>query len=497
MPGVPNAFEACVFSFGITQGGGAGRVMAEWIVNGETEWDMWSVDPRRFTGYATKEYTRAKAVELYQREYGIGYPNEERPAGRPAKTSPLYGLLKAKGAVFGARAGWERACWFPRPGKDSPESELSFHHNNWFEAVGEECKAVAEDVGILDLPGFTRFEIRGEGAAAWLESLITGKLPRSGRIGLIYFADEGGRIVTEMTATRFSEDHLWLMTGAGAEWHDRDWLLNHWPDDEDLSMENVTAAWGTLVVTGPKSRQLLQRVCENDLSNDAFPWLSHQPIVLGMARGHALRVSYAGELGWELHLPNEQLAGAYEMLMAAGEDLGLRDFGIYALESMRLEKCYRSWKLDLSTDFTMLEGGLERFVKLDKPNFIGREAILKEKQQGPKTLFAALLLEEEITAEAPYLSTVWKGDERVGLVTVPSLWSTCAPTSSRRVWSLRSKSWESASAPRWRHSRSTIPRTCGSRPDRGEARKRCHSFPARPELSSSVAGSSAVPWPIT
>jgi dimethylglycine dehydrogenase len=417
MPGVPNAFEACVFSFGITQGGGAGKVAAEWIVNGETEWDMWSIDPRRFTGYVTKEYTRAKAVELYQREYGIGYPNEEREAGRPAKTSPLYGLLKAKGAYFGARAGWERACWFPRPGKDEPENKLSFHHTNWFEAVGEECKAVAEGVGILDLPGFSRFAIEGEGAAAWLETLITGKLPKPGRIGLVYFADEGGRILTEMTVTRFSEDRLWLMTGAGAEWHDRDWLMQHWPEDAAFTLENVTAAWGTLVLTGPKSREVLAQVCENDLSSAAFPWLSHQPVTIGTARGLAIRVSYAGELGWELHIPNEQLVGVYERLWAAGEAHGIRDFGIYALESLRLEKCYRSWKMDLSTDFTVLEGGLERFVKFDKPDFIGKAALLKEKQAGSKTGFAALLLEEGVTAEAPYLSTIWLNGERVGLTT--------------------------------------------------------------------------------
>jgi dimethylglycine dehydrogenase len=182
-------------------------------------------------------------------------------------------------------------------------------------------------------------------------------------------------------------------------------------------MENVSAAWGTLVLTGPKSRDVLAQVCENDLSSAAFPWLSHQPVTIGMARGLAIRVSYAGELGWELHIPNEQLVGVYERLWAAGEAHGIRDFGIYALESLRLEKCYRSWKMDLSTDFTVLEGGLERFVKFDKPDFIGKAALQKEKQAGSKTGFAALLLEEGVTAEAPYLSTIWLNGERVGLTT--------------------------------------------------------------------------------
>ena len=417
VPGVANAFEACVFSFGITQAGGAGRVAAEWIVNGETEWDMWSVDPRRFTAYATTEYTRAKAVELYQREYGIGYSNEERPAGRPAKTSPLYGTLRAKGALFGARAGWERACWFPRPGKDKLENVLSFHHTNWFEAVGEECNAVAESVGILDLPGFARFEIKGPGATQWLERLITGRIPKVGRIGLVYFADQSGRILTEMTITRFAENHLWLMTSGAAEWHDRDWITKHWPSDAAFTINNITPAWGTLLLTGPKARDVLAMVCSNDLSSDGFPWLSHQPITVGTARGHALRVSYSGELGWEIHVPMEQLVGAYTTLWRAGEPLGIRDFGVYALESLRLEKGYRSWKQDLSTDFTLLEGGLDRFIAWDKADFIGKAALVAERDVGPRTGFAILLFEEEISAEAPYLSSIWKDDERVGLVT--------------------------------------------------------------------------------
>ncbi|MET4805538.1 FAD-dependent oxidoreductase [Limibacillus sp. MBR-115] len=416
MPGVPNAFEACVFSFGITQGGGAGKVLAEWVVEGETEWDMWSIDPRRFTGYVTKEYTRAKAVELYQREYAIGYPNEERPAGRPAKTSPLYETLRAKGAVFGARAGWERACWFPRAGKDEAENQLSFHRTNWFDAVGEECKAVQEAVGILDLPGFARFEVSGDGAAAWLEDLITGTLPKPGRIGLVYFATKSGRILTEMTVTRFAEDHFWLMTASGAEWHDRDWLLAHLPADSGIKIDNVTAAWGTLVLTGPKSRTVLAQVCENDLSSESFPWLSHQPIVIGMARGRAIRVSYAGELGWEIHLPNEYMVGVYQALWTAGEAEGIRDFGIYALNAMRLEKCYRSWKEDLSTDFSPLAGALDRFVKLDKAAFVGRDALFQEKQEGPSERFVPLIVDAG-TADAPYLATIWKDGERVGLVT--------------------------------------------------------------------------------
>ncbi len=416
MPGVPNAFEACVFSFGIVQAGGAGKILAEWITEGETEWDMWSIDPRRFTDFATKEYTRAKAVELYQNEYAIGYPNEERPAGRPAKTSPLYHKLKAKGAVMGARAGWERAVWFPRAGQDTAENTLSYHHTNWFEAVKEECLAVQHDVGILDLPGFGRFEVKGEGAAAWLDKLIIGRLPKVGRIGLIYFTTPKGRILTEMTATRFSGDHFWLLGGAGAEWHDRDWLLKHLPDDSQITVDNITGRWGTLVLSGPKSRAVMEAVAEGDFSSPAFPWMSHQPITIAMAQGFAVRVSYVGELGWELHLPVEAMAGVYDLIWQAGEAHNIRDFGMYAMESMRLEKCYRSWKMDLSTDYTPLMGGLDRFINLDKPEFIGRAPLLAEQQAGPVERFVPLLLNDG-DVDTPYLATVWLGDERVGLVT--------------------------------------------------------------------------------
>ncbi len=417
MPGVPNAFEACVFTFGIVQSGGAGKVCAEWIVEGETEGDMWAVDPRRFTGYATKEYSLEKAKEIYAHEYAIHFPAQEWPAGRQARTSPLYEKLKGKGAMFGAAAGWERPVWFPRAGKDEAVQKASYHHTNWFDAVREECLAIRDKVGLMDLCGFSRFEVSGEGAAEWLRGMVTGALPKAGRIGLIYFATEKGKILTEMTITRFSEDHFLLITAAAAEWHDLDWLQTHIPDGSPITITNKTGSWTTLVVAGAKSRELLSSVCDKDFSNAAFPWLTHQPIEIGMARGFAIRVSYVGELGWELHLPIEHVLGIYDKLWAAGEEHGIIDFGMYAMESMRLEKGYRAWKHDLTNDYSMFEGGLERFVRLDKPTpFIGQEALRKEKEEGIKQMFVPLLLEDG-SADAMYLSTVWKGDERIGFVT--------------------------------------------------------------------------------
>ncbi len=418
MPGVPNAFEACVFTFGIVQGGGAGKILSEWITEGETEWDMWSVDPRRFTGFVDEDYAVKKAIEIYSNEYAMHFPHYEWPAARNKRLSPLHDTLKEKGAQFTAAAGWERAAWFARPGDETAlEAQETFGRQGpWFEAMGEECRAVRDAAGILDLPGFSRFNISGPGAVDWLRGLTTGPIPGVGRIGLVYFATPGGRILSEMTLTRLGEDNVQLLSGAGAEWHDLDWLAKNLPEDSEITIENVSGQQGTLVLAGPKSRDILGAVCDLDLSNAAFPWLTHQPVQVAGVSGLAIRVTYVGELGWELHLPMDGVKAVYEALWRAGEGHGLRDFGMYAMNSMRLEKCYRTWKGDLSTDYSVLTGGLDRFVKLDKPDFIGKAALQAEKQAGSAELFTPLIVDAG-DEDAPYLSTVWKDGERVGLVT--------------------------------------------------------------------------------
>ncbi|HUK09590.1 MAG TPA: FAD-dependent oxidoreductase [Stellaceae bacterium] len=413
-PGLRNFFECCVFSFGIVQGGGAGKALAEWVVEGETEWDLWSVDPRRFTGHVTKAYTAAKALELYRNEYAIGFPFEERPAGRPAKTSPLYERLRDKGALFGARNGWERATWFPRRAAEARE-ELTFHRPHWFETVAEECRAVAERVAVLDLPGFSKFEVTGPDAAQWLDELVTGALPAVGRVALNYACTSKGGLLTEITITRLAEDRFWLIGSAAAEWHDQDWLTHHLPSDGSVRLANLTAEYGTLVVAGPRSRAVLASLSSADFSTPAFPWRSARMVGVGPAQALALRISYVGELGWELHLPMPHLADVYDRVWRAGEPEGIRDIGIYAVDSLRLEKCYRSWKQDLEIGYSPLAASLDRFVKLDKPSFIGRLALLREKENGPATRFVPLLVEGEV--DAPYCSTVTSGDQRVGIVT--------------------------------------------------------------------------------
>ena len=409
MPGVPGAFEACVFTFGIAQGGGAGKVLSEWITEGTTEWDMWSCDPRRFTGYADNNYAQFKGMEVYGHEYAIHYPHHEWPAGRNKRLSPLHDKLTDMGAQMGAYGGWERANYFAQPGDDtSEESTLTWSRNGpWAARVEEECLAVRDHVGVLDLPGFSRFNLSGEGAADWLNKQMTGKLPRIGRMGLAYFADEAGRIVTETSVMRHDEDHFTLITAAAAEWHDFDLLNNRLP--EGLSLTDHTSEFGTLIVSGPQSRALLSEMTDGDLS---LPWLSHQKATVAGKPALLARVSFAGELGWEVHAEMEHIPAIYDAILAGGA----KPFGMFALNHMRIEKGYRAWKGDLSTDYTVLQAGLGRFVDWDKEEFVGRQALLNEKQSGSSKVFSQLVYEAD-DFDPPYMSLVMDGDEIVGEVT--------------------------------------------------------------------------------
>src|ERR1700730_4658049 len=415
--GVRNFFHCCAFTFGIAQAGGAGRIIAEWVVNGQPDWDVWPLDSRRYLPFANKSYVLAKALETYHNEYGIGYPQEERPAGRPAKTSPLDDRLRAIGAVFGARGGWERAVYYARP-EDPVGPECSFRRPHWHRAVARECAAVANGVAVLDLPGFTKFEIEGAGAAAWLDHMIAGQLPREGRTALNYLCSPRGGIVSEMTVSRLPDGRFWLISAAAGERHDEAWLRSHLPQRHGpVSIANVTARYGSLIVAGPRSRELLATVTAADVSNAAFPWLAVRTISIGYTTAVAMRVTYVGELGWELHVPSEHLAAAHERLVAAGREFALAHFGLYAMESLRLEKCYRSWKADLTTEYTPLMASLERFVRLDKAaDFIGREALCKQAAAGPKERFVPLLV-DATDADAAAVSIVYRGTEVVGLIT--------------------------------------------------------------------------------
>ncbi|MFI0846617.1 FAD-dependent oxidoreductase [Mesorhizobium sp. IMUNJ 23232] len=417
MPGVPNAFEACVFTFGIAQAGGAGKVLAEWVTQGHTEWDMWSCDPRRFTAFtADKDYCVAKGLEIYGNEYAISFPRHAWPAGRNQKLSPIHDRIAALGAQFNAYNGWERATWYARPGDDtSEESTQTFDRAGpWEPRIREECLAVRDAAGILDLPGFSRFRLQGPGARDWLSSLITGIVPKPGRIGLGYFADEQGRIVTEMSIMALDEDFFFLITAAVAQSHDFEWLAKNLPQDREITLVDVTENFSCQILSGPKSREILAEVTDADLSK---PWLSHQSCQIAGRWLQLVRVSFAGELGWELHTKVEDTPAIFDAVWAAGQKHGLKPFGMFALDSLRIEKGYRAWKGDLSTDYSVLQGGLERFVKWDKPAFAGKRALQNEKQQGVTKKFVTLTLDDPGPCDAPYMSTLWHDGSIVGETT--------------------------------------------------------------------------------
>ena len=410
MPGVPNAFEACVFTFGIAQGGGAGKVLAEWVTEGATEWDMWACDPRRYTDYTDRDYCIAKGMEVYGHEYAMHFPWHRWPAAPDRKVSPVHDKVKALGGVMGVYNGWERANWFAKPGDDTSEAATQTwdRAGPWEARIREECEAMRDACGVLDLPGFTRLWIEGAGADDWLRGFVTGGLPKVGRMNLVYVADKRGRIVTEFSCIRLKEDSFVLITAATAQWHDGELVRKALP--EGLSLRETTTERDALLLAGPKSREILAGLTDADLS---LPWLSHQHATIAGQKAFLARVSFTGELGWEIHAENAAIPAIYEALMAAG----VKPFGMFALNSLRIEKGYRAWKGDLSTDYSMLEGGLDRFVKLDKPqDFPGKAAILAEKQRGVKKRFVTLIVEAK-AADAPYMSTLWHDGQIVGETT--------------------------------------------------------------------------------
>ncbi|MGB0438584.1 MAG: GcvT family protein [Primorskyibacter sp.] len=410
MPGVPNAYEACVFTFGIAQSGGAGKVLAEWITEGETEWDSWAVDPRRFTDYTDEQHCIETGMQIYGHEYAMHFPWHAWPAGRDRKLSPMDAKIREMGGQMGSYGGWERANWFAKPGDDTSEEATQTwgRAGPWEPRIRAECEAVRDGCGVLDLPGFSRFAVVGEGAAEALRGLCTGGLPKVGRMNLLYFADDRGRILTEMSCIRMGEDDFILITAATAQWHDRDLLVAALPDG--VRVTDMSRDRSTLIVTGPTSRDVLAGLSDADLS---LSWLSHQMATVAGHSAHLLRVSFAGELGWEIHADTDIMPAIYDAVLAAGAT----PFGMFALNSLRIEKGYRAWKGDLSTDYSLFEGGLDRFVKLDKPqDFPGKAALQNERQQGSAKRFVTLKVDAG-EADAPYMSTLWHDGQVVGETT--------------------------------------------------------------------------------
>ena len=415
IPGKRNAFCIIGLRAGIGEGGGHGKILAELMVHGEAEWDSWCLDPRRFARYADTDYTALKAIEDYRNEFRFHMPHEHRPAGRPARTTPLYSTLQAAGAEFAVVNGWERASFY-KPTPDF-EEEHTFRFANWHDVVAEEVRTVQERVGIMEVSGFNRYEISGPGARAWLDRLTCSRVPsKTGKVGLTYLLNQHGNVLGEATLANLADERVWYGSAAAAEDHDWDWLAEHLPD-EGVHLEKLTDAYSILVVAGPRSRDVLAKVSPaTDWSAQAFPWLSCAEVHIGDARAVAMSVSFSGELAWELHVPNADLCSAHDTLCKAGEEFGMGRFGLYATESMRLEKGYRHWKADLITEYNPLETGLERFVRRDKPEFIGKAALEDQISGGLKKRFVSLVIDSDVAPAHPG-DSMMAGDRVVGTVT--------------------------------------------------------------------------------
>jgi len=378
--GLTNYWLCCGSAIGIAQGAGCGKYLAQWMMEGESEINMAGLDPRRFGTYADADYCRAKGHQAYEHMYILHLPGEEWPASRNRRCTPLFDKLNGMGSVHTEAHGWERPKWFSLDG--APE-DVGFRRGNTFHAVAEECRAVRERVGVMDLSSFAKFDVTGPDAEAMLDRLTANKLPkRMGGIGLTHMLTRNGCIESEMTITRFADDHFYVLSGAGAEEKDLDMMTQGKLDGEDVTISNVTDDYGMLVLNGPNARDVLSQITDAPLDNDNFRWLTGQEIPVAGANVRALRVSYAGELGWELHIPMGDLETVYDAIWAAGQSHGIANFGAYALNSLRMEKAFRGLHSELTNEITLIEGDMERFFAPDKGDFIGRDATLKRKQEG-------------------------------------------------------------------------------------------------------------------
>ncbi|NKB65024.1 MAG: FAD-dependent oxidoreductase [Gammaproteobacteria bacterium] len=408
-PGLDNYWLAEGFTAGILMAGGAGQYLAEWIVNGEASVDMWAVDPRRYGRHVGKRHTTQKNEETYGHIFDIHYPNLQMPASRPAKTSPCYDRLTRAGAVWGETGGWERAEWFAPEGV---VETLSYRKSEAFEHVATECRAVREDVGLVELSSFSKFELVGPDAERFLDGLLANRLPRVGRITLSHALTESGKVRSEFTVVRLAEHHFYLIGPALCERQDEDVLRRALSLDLQVTITNITMGWGCFVIAGAKSRDLLKALTDVDLSNEALPWFAVKTFELGWATDiRLLRVNYLGELGYELHHPIAFQHHLLDQIEQAGTALGLRHVGFRALDSLRLEKSYRAIKAELTTEDSLDEAGLSRFVCPEKGDFIGRSAVLAEREKPAARRLVTLSIDcaESDTEPGPNQAVLMEG----------------------------------------------------------------------------------------
>ncbi len=418
-PEVAGVFVGCGFnSFGIAAAGGAGQVLAEWILEGEPPYDLWPADIRRFGAHLRSDrQVRVRALEGQAHHYFIAWPHEEMVAGRPLRRGPLHDRLLAKGACYGAKAGWERPNWFAPPGVE-PKDVMTFDRPNWFPHVAAEHRACRAAAALFDQSFFAKFSLIGRDAEAVLQTICAGDVGRApGRVTYTQMLNRRGGIECDLSVTRISETEYYIVTGTAFANHDGAHIRRHIPADADATLIDVTSAYGTLALMGPRARAILARVAEGEVSNEAFPFATWRPLIIAGATVRALRITFVGELGWELHVPSEYLVAVYDALMEAGAEHGLSDAGYRAIDSLRLEKGYRVWAGDIGPDYTPFEAGLGFAVALGKNvPFIGRDALLAQKEKPLTRRLATFTVDDPATILLGRETIVRDGDV-VGWIT--------------------------------------------------------------------------------
>ena len=424
-PEVKNYFVGAGFNaFGIAAAGGAGKALAEWILAGEPPMDLWVVDIRRFSNlHKNEDWVRNRTLELYGKHYTLSWPHEEHESGRPVLTSPIYEILKEQGACFGSKLGWERPNWFA-PEDETAKDIYSYGRQNWFPHVGKEHRAVRERVALFDQSSFAKFRIIGTDAEKALNRICSNNVAKpSGALTYTQMLNSKGGIECDLTVARLAKDEFYLVSGTGFRTHDSAWIRSQFLVDEKVELHDITEEWATFSLMGPLAREVLAQVTENDLENDNFPFGTCQNIVikeelsLEVSNILALRVTYVGELGWELHMPRDSADSVYEVLMEAGKDSGISNAGYRAIESLRLEKSYRAWGADITADTTPFEAGLGWAVKLKSgTDFIGREALLSKQKQPLKKRLACFTINDPDVVLLGR-ETIYRNGEVVGWLT--------------------------------------------------------------------------------
>ncbi len=397
-PECANMYVGAGFNaFGIAAGGGAGWVLAEWAMSGEAPMDLWVVDIRRFSElHRDREWVKERTLEAYGKHYTVGFPHEEYESGRNRIVSPLYDRLKARGAVFGSKLGWERPNWFAPAGTEARDV-YAMGRQNWFAPVGDEHRLVREAVGLFDQSSFAKYEVTGKDAASALNSIAANTVDKpTGRLTYTQLLNSRGGIECDLTMARLADDRFYIVTGTGFRTHDLAWTREHLPAGADATITDVTEQYGTLSLMGPRARDVLAAVTTADVSNEAFPFGHVRIVPIAGHEVRALRVTYVGELGWELHIPIAATGDVFDALMAAGQPFGMRPVGYRALESLRLEKGYRAWGSDITPNDTPFDAGLGWAVKLKSGTpFIGRDALVAGRDKTLTKRLATFTTERE------------------------------------------------------------------------------------------------------